>query len=593
MATAEVRGRGHILAIGLLLFATALGMRLLFLDSLPEAAAGDSAYYTGDTPTWLAYAQALHSSVPFDLGLPMRPPGVAYLVSWLWDGSESGVLRVKLAWSLMGALAVVLLYLAVLRSFGLRVAVIAGGLAAASCGLLILSTSINNETPYLVLVLASFVLWPSIRLRPRWHNLLAWAALHGLACLIRAEHVLFFALVSLYLVFAWSRPGAHGAWRKSLLRTAWVTLWFALPLLPWQLHIFSEIERFNRSPLPAAPAVERAHRQLEHALAGLRWSDEAQQRALALPAFSRRTMRNFVAATVAARGGNEVTVTDFAIIEQAFGSYPESLDPFPFVTLYGGLNFSLGNNRRASGGFTRAPLEVPPPLAGGPSRYPGFLIAGLPPPDLTFSYPPHLYAVNHGYLLGWRWIREHPAEFLSLALHKLRIFWHGMALGVTGYNLPLGLSGTRRPVDMVVPDPGPAASLWRTVVLLVLLSGLWLGRRDHALVPWLLLPATKLVATVAFFGYAREGAVLIPVLALSCALLVGRGLLPLRGFAGRGHVLTDPQRWFVAAGLGLALLATEAYRWHSDPVVRLDGRVVGVDQPFPEPDYRVRRLEVH
>ena len=39
-------------------------------------------------------------------------------------------------------------------------------------------------------------------------------------------------------------------------------------------------------------------------------------------------------------------------------------------------------------------------LAGGPSRYPGFLITGLPPPELTLTYPPHLEIVNHGYRLG-------------------------------------------------------------------------------------------------------------------------------------------------------------------------------------------------
>ena len=79
---------------------------------------------------------------------------------------------------------------------------------------------------------------------------------------------------------------------------------------------------------------------------------------------------------------------------------------------------------------------------------------GLPPPQLSFVYPPHLRLFNDGYELGWRALRERPARALSLAARKLRIFWSGAALGVTGFNFPLGLSGTRRAVDLLVPRRG-------------------------------------------------------------------------------------------------------------------------------------------
>jgi hypothetical protein len=117
----------------------------------------------------------------------------------------SGLLFLKLAWSVFGAATVALFFLAVLRSFNYRVAVVAALAAAASTGLIILSTSLNNETPYLLLVITSFTLWEPIRRRPRLRVPLAWCVLHGLACLIRVEHVLFFALVSAYLVWAWAR----------------------------------------------------------------------------------------------------------------------------------------------------------------------------------------------------------------------------------------------------------------------------------------------------------------------------------------------------------------------------------------------------
>ena len=42
----------------------------------------------------------------------------------------------------------------------------------------------------------------------------------------------------------------------------------------------------------------------------------------------------------------------------------------------------------------------------------------------------------------------------------------------------------------------------------------------------------------------------------------------------------------------LILVAIEAYRWQTEPVITLDGRQAGVGSPFPEPDYEDRRLEV-
>lgn len=594
MPSLEGKCSYRLLWTGFFLFFLALVLRILFLLATPDADGPYSPWYIGDTPTWLDYAQAIQTSRPFDLGLPMRPPGVAYLVAAVWNGQESGFLFLKLFWAFLGAVMVAGLYTAVLRSFGLKTAVVSALIAAASTSLLILSTSLNNEIPYLLLLMTSFILWEPIRHRPRLRILFFWSALHGLACLIRVEHLLFFALVSAYLVWAWSRlPEGQGGWNRSLGRAAIMLSLFILPILPWQLHIFEQIERFNREPSPANQATEQAYLQLEQALSGLRWTEEADREKAALPAFCRRPISNFITATVALRGGTEVTGESFRIIEEAFGSYPEPIDAYPFVAIYGGLNFHLANNPRATGGFSLAPLEAPPPLAGGPSQYPGFLIAGLPPPELALTYPPHLQIVNHGYRLGRDWILNHPGDYLSLAWNKLRIFWAGATLGLTGYNLPLGLSGVRRPVDLVVPDNGPGVVLWRWAGLAMVLAGLWAGRREEALIPWLLLLATKIVTTLGFFGYAREGAVVFPVIALSMGLLFTRGLPRLRLFSG----LCDASRG-VRAGfrmscvLALMLITVEAYRWHSKPEITLEGRQPGAVEVLPGMEYEERRLRV-
>lgn len=429
-------------AVGLGLFLLAFALRLLFWQATPDADWPYSAYYKGDAAIWLAYAQALEAGQPFELGLPLRPPAAGYLISWLWNGEAEGIATLRLYWCLFGALAVPLIYATVRRSFGALTAAITGLIAAASTGLMLLSTSLNNETPYLLLVAVTFYLWGPVRERASSPVLVLWGVVHALACLTRVEHALYFALVTAFLAFAgWRRPGRPG-------RLILIAVSFALTLMPWHLEAWEQIRRFNRDPPQLNAATEAALRQVEAALERIDWNAEAVAERRRLPAFIRRTAANFVAATVLIRGGNRVDVSDLAILEEGLGYYPRPVAGHPFVTLYGGLNFYLANHPRAAGGFDRSPLDEPPPLAGGASRYPRALIAGLPPPDLALTYPAHLEIVNHGYSLAGRWIAGNMRDFLSLAGRKLGIFSSGATLGLGGYGVPLGLSGVRRRVDL-------------------------------------------------------------------------------------------------------------------------------------------------
>ena len=573
--------------IPVLLFLVALGLRLLFWQATPDSAAPYPAYYKGDVPSWLAYATALQESKLFELGLPLRPPGVGYLVALLWSGEESGFSALRFLWGLLGAVTVSLTFLSVSRSFGVKVGLAAGLLTAGSTGLMILSSSPNNEVPYLLLVILGFTLWEPLRQNPRVHHLALWSVCNGLACLIRVEHVLLFGLLSVYLVWAWRDRG----WRGCLSRGGLTFLFFLAVLVPWHAQAWARINRFNTDPPRANAATERALSQIEQALSGLTWEEGAERERDRLPAFTRRTSANFVAATVALRGKTRVTEDDLEILEEAFGSRPQPVSSHPFVALYGGLNFFLAHNEDATGGCNRAPLEKPPPLKGGPPVYPRSLIVGLPPPQLTLAYPPHVEILNRGYRMGADWIWQHPGSYLSLALTKARYFWEGATLGLGGYNFPMGLSGTRRAVDLVVPGGGLSVFMWRGLLLLFAATGLWAGRRHPGLIPWLLLLVTKMVMALAFFGYAREGATVIPVLAVLVGLgaerCLGASWSPVR------TALQSPGRWLLAGLLaGLVLIGVEGVRWSLGPVVTLDGREVGRVDPFPAADYQDRRLQV-
>ena len=567
----ETKGSGRGLALAI--FAASLAVRILFWLATPDRAWGWTAWFKGDAPLWMEWARAIEIGAPFELGLPIHPPGAAYLVSLLWNGHSSGVGFLRFAWIAIGALVPLFAFLAVERSFGLRVAAVAGCWSALSTGLIVLSTSINNETPYLALAIGSFVLIQDLRERPRTGRLALWSALNSVACLFRVEHALFFVIALTFLAAGWARRSGS----KTLAPAAAALVFFALPLLPWQLTAWSAVRRFNEEPRRLTAVEEGAIRGVEEQLAGLTWTPDARRERDRLPAFLRRTASAFVLATVAHRGGVEVRSEDFGILDEAFGYRPRPLHRFPFVSAYGPLNFALANHARAWGGFDRSRLEEPPPLAGGVSSYPAFLVQGLPPADLTFVYPPHLRLFNEGYSDGWKWMTNHPADFVRLAARKLAVFWSGAAFGLTGWNLPMGLSGARRAVDAATSD-GVPATVWRIVVLLACIAGIAFGRRPPGLWPWLLFLATKVAVTVLFFGYARLGATVIPVVAVLVAIATERWIPP--------RTLR-----FVLAIL-LFGVALEAARFVAKPEVRLDGMVIGREDPFPPDEHDAHRVEV-
>lgn len=570
------------------LFVASLAVRLLFWQATPGTDWPHNAFFKGDAIVWLQHALALERGRPFELDLPLRPPGAAWLIALIWDGRRESVDWLRAAWAVQGALVPPLLFLALRRTFPPFVAWVAGALAAVSSGLILLSSSLGNETPYLLLVLLTLALFERVRARPSAPWLGAWSLLHGVACLFRVEHVLFYALCLGLLVLDWrgaARGGNVSRMAAGLSAAALSVAFFAGPLLPWHVHAWSSVRRFNTVPPP--PEGEAAFRKLEERLGRLDWDAAARARRERLPAFARTSGAVFVAATVVHRGQRRVEAADFAILHEAFGYQPRPLASFPFVAAYGPLNFALANAPGARGGFARSRLDEPPPLGGGAARYPPELVQGLPPPDLAFTYPPHLRLYNEGYRIGLRWIAGNPGAFALLAARKLGIFWQGAASGVTGYNLPLGLSGLRRTVDLVVPEGGAVPLLWRVLVLAAAGAGLVAGWTRPALHPWLLFLASKLMVTVAFFGYARQGALASPVVLLLVALAAERWLLrgALAGAARRPHVLALA---ILAAGTAL-----EYARWNDRPQVLIDGQVVtSAADPVPLDVHRDHRIEV-
>lgn len=522
----------------LLLFLFALALRILFVVATPEGGAGWHVGFQGDAPVWIDLASRIaHGVHDPETMLPWRPPGMPFLASMLTNGDGASLQVLRWSFVVLGAAIPAVLWLWLRTVAAPRVALVASLLCAGSTNLLLVSSGLHVETPYLLGV--QLVLFDQRRLgngAPPW-LVARWGIANGLLCLLRAEHVL--------VVFAFVAIAVVGGLRWRGLAIAMLGL--AIPLVPWQLHANAQVAAWNGGE-PALPA------------AALPWDGDALAVLRALPSFQQVPVQQFVTDTIRARGGTRVCAADLGVVREAYG-----IDPVPirkqFVALQGAMDFWLANTKEAAGAFSRQALDRPPPLTGGDARYPPGLRAVLPRGGaLSLNYPPHLDVFVNGYSRGFAEIAADPAGAASRVLTKL---WHGVegaTGGIGGHALPIGLSGERRPVDFVTAT-GVWADAWRALVLVVAAAGLWSLRRAPALWPLFAFAVVRGLVLAAFFGYARQGALCAPLVAIGVAAAlaaVTRGVGPRRAK-------------FALVGFVAVVLALDAVRATSAKVA-VDGR---------------------
>ncbi|MBL8751876.1 MAG: hypothetical protein JNK15_01140 [Planctomycetes bacterium] len=530
--------------LGLLaLFVFGLVLRLVFQAATPDGGICWHIGFQGDAPVWQDLAARLaHGVDDFEFQVPYRPPGMTYGLAFLWDGEGATVWPVRLLFAALGALTPVLLVLLLRRHVPPMVAWGTGLVCACASNLLLASSGLHVETPYLVLVLLT--LFDQQRLVERGGSVVAlrWGALHGLLCLLRAEHVLSIAALGFV---AWR---TRVPWRRLVLAVVGA----ALPLVPWQLHANALVAAFNAGE-PTLPPSQ------------VPWRADALAKLRELPSFQQGPMFRFVGDTVQVRGRSEVRVEDLEVIREAFGVYPEPLRP-QFVALQGGMNFWLACVPEGDGGLSGEPWNRPPPLAGGAARYPRWLRDDIPRGGkFSPNYPPHLDVFLHGYARGFAELAADPWGAMVRTAKKVWRGLGGATGGLGGAAMPIGLSGVRRPVDMVLAE-GVWAGLWRVGVLGLALAGLWRMRRIDALWPLVAFAASRLFVVAAFFGHARFGVLCLPVVALGAVAM-------LHTFASR----TGRERQLLRLGVAALVLLFAL------DLVRLRGVDVEVDgRPFTQ-----------
>lgn len=542
-------------AIGL--FFLGLLLRVLFVLAGPDGGAAWHIGFKGDAPVWQDLAARLATGTPdAELRLPWRSPGMLWLVSLLWDGQGSAWLP-RVVCLVAGAMVAPLLWLLLRPVTSVATAIVAAGICAVSSNMLLICSGVHVEAPYLALVLWTLCDQQRLPSAGPWLPL-RWGAVHGLLCLLRAEHLLSFALLLLVGRAAGARWRALGV----------AVLACAAVLLPWQFVAASKVAAFNTESPPRVTL-------------SLPWDDAAAARVEALPAFVQADVFELVDATVRHRGGGRVTVADLAIVEEAYGAWPAPL-PYPVIALNGPVNFWLANTPEAYAGTHWDAMQRPPPLADGGERFPPALVARAGEPrGFTLGYPPHLDRVLHGYSHGIDEMLADPAAAAARVLGKLARGVEGATGGIGGYALPVGLSGVRHQTDLTQAS-GDAGSVWSALVLAVAALGLWRLRRERRLWPLAAFAASKVVIIAAFFGYARHGALCLPLVAVGVGATWSL-------CAERVRLLRSP---WLGAAFAVVIVVVDATRL-AGVGATVDGRPAVAGEPFPPNEYAPRTIEFH
>ena len=550
--------------IAILFAALTLVLRLMYLLHSLDCAWPHSRLYEGDAPVWAQWAAKLNLGQPFEYDLAFRTPGVAWMLHWL-GFIATPFTSAKIIWCVISAVTTGLLYVVVARWFSRRAGIIAATLFALSYGSFVLATSLNNEAPYALLIVAI------IGVTLHWidHPTFVWSlllgALHGCALLLRAEHALLLGMLLIYAALRASTnisaptPTTYESNSNSapVLLTAQfprVALHSALVLAAALALCFPWINRSRN----AAHAFNLVAPTISYSTAQPPWTPAAIEYFNHLPAFARAGNFAFMCSLNAKSGLLVVDEADVrAFFEREWNYTPEPIHEWSMISLKGPLDFALANHPNADGGFSNAGL--------GDSHDNNAIF--------SLARPSHTRLVNHGYEIGVDYIRANPSRWLTLINEKLARFQDGATLGLFANDWPHNAKHVRRPVDLATPirDDAP---VWNYAVLASLAIGAFFACLRRGGVILLLVVAYKIAVTIAFYGYARQAVSIAPVLFALTALCIDAACM----LAPRTRLF----RWPVRAALA-SLFIVAAVQAFQPPrftthTATLSGRITNTPQ---------------
>lgn len=172
---------------------------------------------------------------------------------------------------------------------------------------------------------------------------------------------------------------------------------------------------------------------------------------------------------------------------------------FTMISKNGPVNFAIGNNPLATGGYSEKIFKG------------GHGIGNLNPRN-----PQHYQILTKGYSKGLEFWREQPERAMEIEKLKFAIFAEALGLGFLPTNVPSGLNGFRNLGDSFFPSNAPTKYIFGILVLIGLFIGIF-KRRPGWLFPYIFLLNIVLINLV-YFGLTRLGTVMLPIFYMYAAL---------------------------------------------------------------------------
>ncbi len=176
------------------------------------------------------------------------------------------------------------------------------------------------------------------------------------------------------------------------------------------------------------------------------------------------------------------TVRNYFYMKEYNKRHGTEITVFIPISLNGPLNFFIGNNPKASGGFDRQAFGK---------------IFNIKPEKGDIFKP-----FKYGYRMGADYISKNFGEFVLLAKRKLYYFLDGFRHGFFISNIPSGLNGYIREGDVFIP----LGESFKWIMVALMLCGMvfcFIMRRSTMLLIVAVILGTCLV-NILFFGLARS-----------------------------------------------------------------------------------------
>jgi hypothetical protein len=234
-------------ALGALIVAAALILRLLYMDATPRYELRHDARDYEEHARSIAVGEGYSRRVAYGRPTAFRPPGYPYFLAGVYrlaDVERASTARrvhtARLAQALVGTAVVALIGVLAAQLWGRRTGLLAMALGAVYVPLIVMGGAVMSEPLFALLMLAALVAaLEHRRSRHRYRFALLTGVLAGLATLTRANAVILLAP----LAFAMYDGGWRASWR-ALAPAAALVLAAVAVIAPWTVRNAVELHAF-------------------------------------------------------------------------------------------------------------------------------------------------------------------------------------------------------------------------------------------------------------------------------------------------------------------------------------------------------------